>query len=427
MEEKITRKQIIPLVIGVLTLVILVASATYAYFSVTSGRLAGTTTITGDIGGDTLGTVTLSGGNTNLYLGLSAYDMSETKKGTTYYSSLTEGSRETSLANAGKTTYTAELTGDNTLTYACDYEFSVSTSGTAIGQESLKDVEVIFEGDIEEALELTSANQTVSGTWYGIKGSDATRTFNAYLQLTNTTSVQNDIAGTNLSVEITNTNWNCYLSEAEELKGEAYALVVDEGDRYTLIFVRSETPITVNDTYEGKPLYGVYTGFEEETYDMGAVPWDEDFYKEEYGLTSVVFKDIIRPQSTANWFYMMFRHDTMWLTEFDLKNLDTSLVTNMSAMFMSQSFDKVTGIEDLDVSNVTNMSNMFTGARINASLDLSGWNVSNVTNMSMMFAYATLNVDLNLSGWNVNITEPANFSTNISGTGTLTQPIWPTT
>ena len=31
----------------------------------------------------------------------------------------------------------------------------------------------------------------------------------------------------------------------------------------TLIFVRSETPITVNDTYEGKPFYGVYTGFEE--------------------------------------------------------------------------------------------------------------------------------------------------------------------
>ena len=45
----------------------------------------------------------------------------------------------------------------------------------------------------------------------------------------------------------------------------------------------------------------------------------------------------------------------------------------------------------------------------------------------MMFAYATLNVDLNLSGWNVNISEPSAFASGLSGTGTLTQPIWPTT
>ena len=419
--------------------------------------------------------------------------MSETKKGTTYYSSLTEGSRETSLANAGKTTYTAELTGDNTLTYACDYEFSVSTSGTAIGQESLKDVEVIFEGDIEEALELTSANQTVSGTWYGIKGSDATRTFNAYLQLTNTDDVQNDIAGTDLSVEITNTNWNCYLSEVEELKGEAYALYT--ADNSTLTFVRSETPYEVGGTYNDQTITNVYTGFETETYTYSTVPW----LNERSNITNVTFDGVIRPVSTAYWFYSMnldtfnvtnldmsnviggaymfkgatintaidlsgwdvskltdvremFSYTTLtnanlssWnlesatslylmfadaiFTNVNISNWNTSNVTDMSWLFAEfKNNAKLTNVNvsNWDTSRVTNMSSMFLTATINSITGLNTWNTSSVTDMSWMFGSATLNVDLNLSGWNVNITEPANFSTNISGTGTLTPPTWKT-
>ena len=247
-KEKLSKKQIIPLVIGVLTMIIFVSSATYAYFRVSIGNTATSTTITGDIGGGTFGTVTLSGGGTELYLGISAYDMSESKKGTTYYSSSTEGSRETNVNNAGKTTYTATLSGDETdeLMYACDYEFTVTKSGTFPNSWNSA-LELIVEGDINQTFKLNSNSKIISGTFRKITSSNPTKEFNAYLQLTNTDSTQNNLAGTNLSVEIKNTKWNCYLLDDSDLVGDAYALYTQSNK--TLTFVRSETPINVGDKY----------------------------------------------------------------------------------------------------------------------------------------------------------------------------------
>ena len=75
MEGKISKRELTTLVIGVISLVVLTLGATFAYFQVNVTNTSGQTTITGDIGGATLGTVTLTGGDTELYLGISPYDM----------------------------------------------------------------------------------------------------------------------------------------------------------------------------------------------------------------------------------------------------------------------------------------------------------------------------------------------------------------
>lgn len=90
----------------------------------------------------------------------------------------------------------------------------------------------------------------------------------------------------------------------------------------------------------------------------------------------------------------------------DIKNWNTSEVTNMSSLFENkQLFNK--NISAWDTSSVTNMSGMFYNARM-FDQDISGWNVSNVTDMSNMFHNAYV-FNQDISGWNISNT------TNISG------------
>ena len=86
---------------------------------------------------------------------------------------------------------------------------------------------------------------------------------------------------------------------------------------------------------------------------------------------------------------------------FVFKNFDTSLLTDMSEMFMSGIY---TGLDVVDTSNVTDMRAMFGtgGATINGS-ELCQFNTENVTDMSQMFMYAhgeTGTLELDLTNFN---------------------------
>ena len=82
----------------------------------------------------------------------------------------------------------------------------------------------------------------------------------------------------------------------------------------------------------------------------------------------------------------------------DISGWDVSSVTNMDSIFWdTESFNG--DISGWDVSKVTNMDGMFTSAT-NFNGDLSGWDVSSVTSMSGMFdRAAAFNGDI--SGWDV--------------------------
>ena len=110
-------------------------------------------------------------------------------------------------------------------------------------------------------------------------------------------------------------------------------------------------------------------------------------------LMKIIEKEIYEIQGTfskPNW-------------EADLNGIDTSLITDMSNLFVFvNGLEKFNGnISKWDVSNVKNMASMFFRSEFNG--DISNWNVSNVKYMSNMFRKSKFNRDI--SNWDVSNVE----------------------
>ena len=189
---------------------------------------------------------------------------------------------------------------------------------------------------------------------------------------------------------------------------ETVAYAIYSATDTSLHFVRTADTIRVGDMYNGRVVTGLYTGFEEAVYTSeNQVPWYDGNYYANRIVTKIIFEDVIKPKSTAHWF--QYAYDC---TELDVRNLDTSAVTNMEYMFQCFAWDAktitVTGMSEWDVSNVTSMEWMFGGFGFNTptiQLDLSKWNVSKVTTMKYMFyqmgQWSSAFSLGDLSGWNV--------------------------
>ena len=85
-------------------------------------------------------------------------------------------------------------------------------------------------------------------------------------------------------------------------------------------------------------------------------------------------------------------------TSIDVSSFDTSNVVNMGGMFFNSQATTITGLTNLDTSNVEYMSNMFNGSQV-TSLDLSSFDTSKVTNMLYMFRHSQA-ASLDLSSFN---------------------------
>lgn len=189
---------------------------------------------------------------------------------------------------------------------------------------------------------------------------------------------------------------------------ETVAYAIYSATDTSLRFVRTADTIQVGDTYNGRVVTNLYTGFEEAVYTSeNQVPWYDGNYYNDRIVTKIIFEDVIQPKSTAHWF--QFAYDC---TELDVRKLDTSEVTNMEYMFQCFAWDSktitVTGMSEWDVSNVTSMEWMFGGFGFNTptiKLDLSKWNVSKVTTTEYMFyqmgQWSTTFSLGDLSGWDV--------------------------
>ena len=165
---------------------------------------------------------------------------------------------------------------------------------------------------------------------------------------------------------------------------DAYAILYDSGE---LVFQRGSTP----DASKGTVL-GTYTGFETKKYTgyNDYTPW----YENKTSIKAVSFKDVVKPVSTAYWFYSCRN-----LTNVDFTNLDTSAVTSMDSMFKDCSSLTSLDLSSFDTSAVTDMESMFDGCSSLTSLDVSSFDTSAVTNMDYMFHDCEALTSLDLSSF----------------------------
>lgn len=89
--------------------------------------------------------------------------------------------------------------------------------------------------------------------------------------------------------------------------------------------------------------------------------------------------------------------------------LDTSISTNMTAMFCGCKSLASLDLSSFDTRNIVSMRAMFSGCHNLSNLDVSSFDTSKVTDMSYMFAWCDLR-KLNLSGFNThNVTNMAHM------------------
>ena len=114
------------------------------------------------------------------------------------------------------------------------------------------------------------------------------------------------------------------------------------------------------------------------------------------------------------------------LTQMDLHNLDTTAITDMSALFNGGSnLTTVGDLSDWNTNNVTNMRSMFQAASSLTNIgNLDNWDTRRVTDMSAMFGYATNLTNIgDLSKWQTgNVTNMHSMfsnATNLTNIGNL--------
>ena len=204
-------------VIAVATLLVAVVGATFAYFSVSTANSSSTVNVTGQT--TAVGAATLTTPTVAMHLNLTAAEMAEAVKGTTYYSAVGEKAYETSAIP--QVIAKAEVTGgDETVSYKCDYTLTVKAGATdtmtaALGAGEGK---LILAGDsITSSKEidlssLATGDATITGSFASLT-SAAAQEITAYAQLTNAETEQPDLVNKTLAVEITDATFTCTINE----------------------------------------------------------------------------------------------------------------------------------------------------------------------------------------------------------------------
>lgn len=173
---------------------------------------------------------------------------------------------------------------------------------------------------------------------------------------------------------------------SKEEKGEAFA--VYSADDNSISFYKRETLPNIGDEFNGKTVTKIYTDIETTQYkDTNLPEWNSDLT----ALCSYYIVDKIKPISTVSFFYGAKEI-------YNIKNLDTSNVTDMTAMFRETALTTL-DLSSFNTSQVTSMINMFYDCISLTNLDVNKWNTSQVTDMRGMFGECNSLTTVNLSSF----------------------------
>ena len=133
-------------------------------------------------------------------------------------------------------------------------------------------------------------------------------------------------------------------------------------------------------------------------------------------IETVTVVDSIQPSTTSQWFA-----NCKTLSKIEgLNNLNTSNVTDMSAMFNNCSSLSSLDVSGFDTSKVTSMNSMFAWCSGLSSLDVSGFDTGNVTDMRSMFNECFRLASLDVSGFDTgNVTDMSAMFSDYRGLSSL--------
>ncbi len=381
--------------------------------------------------------------------------MAPTKIGTHYYATI-DPDLDYELDKQNHLISTASIDngeGNEDVVYECTSDLLIEASGSLVTDNVINtaDGNIYFggKGSIIEPTEISLKDiidaQSTGGykkqIKYKITG-NGEATLTTDIDIINRDDYQNDIAGKQIDLTITNKNLVCTVKGLQEKAYATFEDLIQEYWNYPIVtasfvnYIPSDletenivSHMDVSDidsgTSEGsviawfettdkvyeyeESLYNLYIGSESEIYVKDLT--------EAFAYTSLetITFDNLNTSETTDMSFMFAEYQG---TELDLSTFDTSKVINMSYMFsntsvelpfkdwsnfvttnvedMSDMFDGYQGtsldLSNFDTSKVTDMSSMFFDCNNLTSLNLSNFDTSKVTDMSSMFSYTGANI-----------------------------------
>ena len=242
MENK--KKIILPTLIAIITLLVLVVGATYAYFTVGTTNNFGTKTI--KTSAESIGNVALTTGE-NLSISLSAADMMQAGTDVTYYAS----------KNGKTTTPTTENIGTTTVTgggkYSCDYVLTIDDNANSMYDvfQNMTDkgagqIVLTINGENYDFNESRLFPKEINDNMIVSESNPGYVT--ASLKIVNKTNVdQSDLAGTNISLSMNVSSFECTAISSiipEEYQELAY--IESTGTQYINTLYNPKTNTIIN-------------------------------------------------------------------------------------------------------------------------------------------------------------------------------------
>ena len=178
---------------------------------------------------------------------------------------------------------------------------------------------------------------------------------------------------------------------------KAFAVYSDSDN--SLTFYKEKFVPNSGSTFKGKNCTSVYEGVEELVCKWGGSEnsddnpaWVKDHAE---GIDSVSFKEEIEPISLRGWFTHLVKCDTI-----DLKNLNTSKVTDFSYMFFNCSSVKQLDLSSFDTRQAVSFSRMFKDCDSLDSLDLSSFDTRGAYEFDWMFEKCSGLTSIDVSSFN---------------------------
>jgi len=200
-------------IVGVVTLLILVLSATFAYFSAPVSNDKKPTNVTATT--EAIGSIALSNPTGDLHLNLTVSDMAQDKLGS--YWATNDSAKNYDEEEVQREIAVAELSGGaETLKYECTTTISVELSDTMASKLQSEDAYIQFGGLLTEKVDLTNVSSEGYEVTFKLDGTNVKRqAVTAAVAIANRNADQSYIAGTSLGIKFSNSDLSCQVVEVK--------------------------------------------------------------------------------------------------------------------------------------------------------------------------------------------------------------------